>query len=46
MQVDRFHKQHLYKIYCLQIQMVERRGGREGTVQVNCILVSGGIFTV
>lgn len=26
-QVDRSHKQHLYEIYCLQIQMVERLGG-------------------
>lgn len=24
MQVDRSHKQHLYEIYCLQIQMAER----------------------
>lgn len=50
MQVDRSHRQHLYEIYCLQIQMVERlRGRREGgvaTVQVNCALVSGSIFMV
>ncbi len=52
MQVDRSHKQHLYEIYCLQIQMVERLRGRKegeggvGTVQVNCISVSGSFFTV
>lgn len=43
LQVDRSHKQHLYEIYCLQVQMVQRQGGGEeggggvGTVQVNCI---------
>ncbi|CAB1446430.1 unnamed protein product [Pleuronectes platessa] len=41
-QVDRSRKQHLYEIYCLQIQMVEGLGGGEegvvGTVQLCCLI--------
>lgn len=29
MQVDMSHKQHLYEIYCLQIQMAERQEGEK-----------------
>lgn len=51
LQVDRPHKQHLYEIYCLQIQMVEplqggKREGVVGTVQVNCFWILGSVFTV
>lgn len=51
MQVDKSHKQHLYEIYCLQMQMAEGRGaGKEGernvgTVQVNCIFCSPVAFS-
>lgn len=51
MQVDKSHKQHLYEIYCLQMQMAEGRGaGKEGernvgTAQVNCIFCSPVAFS-
>lgn len=50
-QVDRSHKQHLYEMYCLQMQMAEREEEtRERQVLAQhrwiAFLVSGSIFTV